>query len=62
MPKMLSTEELELIVLAEQLVKALRSQPHDTRRYSSIFNLAHDIYRKSLECTPNIDPEFAAQD
>jgi len=54
----LSKDELELLTMAEKLKKALRNPVHDTRRYSDIYNISYDIYRKSVSMEVALDPDL----
>lgn len=54
----LSAEEINLKLLARRLINVIDNPIHDTRRYSAIYNLSYDIYRKSVETEPHIDPEL----
>lgn len=58
----LSQQELELKQMAKELVATIDNPVHDTKRYSSIFNLSYDIYRKSNECEPHVDPFLIVYD
>jgi len=46
------------LTMAEKLKKALRNPVHDTRRYSDIYNISYDIYRKSVSMEAALDPDL----